>query len=388
MLLAACSGASAGAERDELARRQAERASLWISESVQLRAGDQTWTVRRVDLGARVIPASGADPLRYDIDRAVLADQLDSIAPSIARPAVPGSIDPATLRITPHVPGSALDVDRSIPHVADALVRGDPVILLAISDVLPASGIVPEGISFASVVGEFTTRFRRYGAYRSRGRNVETAARALDGAIVPARGVLSFNDRVGARNRANGYRMAPVIQEGELVDGMGGGVCQVSSTLFAAAFYAGLDIVEHTPHSRPSTYIMAGLDATVVWPDVDLKLENPFDFPLVVRATVDEDQLTVQLLGHAKPRSVELERRVGRRRPYDERREDDPELPYGTEEVSQEGMDGRTVWRTRRITEGSRMWEEEAVIVYPPTDRIVQVGIGPPAVEPLEVAAQ
>jgi vancomycin resistance protein YoaR len=386
LVLAACSGASGVAEREDRARREAERASAWIAESVRLEAGGQSWTFARVDLGARVIPATTNEALRYDIDRAVLADRLDSLAPSLARPAIPGRIDAATLAITPHVVGAALDVDRSMPHVESALVRGDPVILLAVDEVLPSEGIVPEGLSFAAVVGEYTTRFRRYGSYRGRGRNVETAARSLDGAIIPARGVLSFNERVGPRTRDAGYRMAPVIQDGELVDGMGGGVCQVSSTLFAASFFGGLDIVEHTPHSRPSTYIMAGLDATVVWPDVDLKLENPFDFPLVVRARIEEDQLTIQLLGTERPRTVEIVRRVGRRRAFEERREDDPAIPFGTEEVKQEGIAGRTVFRTRRVTEGARTWEEEAVVTYPPTDRIVLVGVGPPVLEPVAIA--
>ncbi|HBQ18791.1 MAG TPA: hypothetical protein DEF51_49255, partial [Myxococcales bacterium] len=95
---------------------------------------------------------------------------------------------------------------------------------------------------------------------RDRSHTLAVAARALDGATVPPMGQLSFNDQVGARSRDAGYREAHVIVDGEMVDGLGGGVCQVASTLHAAAFLGGLDVIDHVPHSRPSAYIPMGLD--------------------------------------------------------------------------------------------------------------------------------
>ena len=106
-----------------------------------------------------------------------------------------------------------------------------------------------------------------------------------------------FNDVVGPRDEANGYKVAPVIAQGELVDGIGGGTCQIAGTLHGAAFFAGLDIVERHPHTRPSFYIKMGLDATVVYPTITLRLRNSFDHPVVLHETVRDGLVRAEVLG-------------------------------------------------------------------------------------------
>ncbi|MCF6287340.1 MAG: VanW family protein [Candidatus Hydrogenedentes bacterium] len=107
---------------------------------------------------------------------------------------------------------------------------------------------------------------------------VQPAAAKLDGAILEPGGILSFNERVGARGREEGFEPAPVIASGRLRQGMGGGVCQVSTTLHVAAIRAGLVVIERRPHSRPSHYVDPGLDATVVYGRFDYRIENPYPF--------------------------------------------------------------------------------------------------------------
>lgn len=228
---------------------------------------------------------------------------------------------------------------------------------------------------FDRVLATAETRYRRW--KRGRAHNVELSAARLDGAVLEPGGLLSFNDRVGPRSRRAGFRRAPVIIGGELTDGLGGGVCQTASTLHAAAWNAGLDVVEHQPHSRPSGYIRMGLDATVVWPRVDLKLRNPFEFPVLVRAeTTDDGRLAIRLLGAEAPREVESDFRVLARRAFGERFVDDPELPLGEVEVSQEGMEGATVERIRVVREGGEATTILDVVRYPPTDRVIRIGTG------------
>ena len=82
--------------------------------------------------------------------------------------------------------------------------------------------------------------------------------------------------------KKKGYRVAPVISGGELIDGLAGGMCQIASTLHAAAFFAGLGNRAQHAHSRPSVYIPMGLDSTVVYPQSILKLRNPYDFPVII----------------------------------------------------------------------------------------------------------
>ena len=105
--------------------------------------------------------------------------------------------------------------------------------------------------------------------------------RKINGVVLKPGEEWSFNGTVGERSQKTGYKIAHVITAGEMVDGLAGGTCQISTTLFGAAFFAGLDIVKTTNHSRPSAYTPLGFDATVVWPNTDLKLKNPYDFPVV-----------------------------------------------------------------------------------------------------------
>lgn len=221
-------------------------------------------------------------------------------------------------------------------------------------------------------LGTYRTSLARSSSGRAT--NVRQAARALHGATVPAGGTLSFNEQIGPRTYRRGYRSAPVIANGEVTQGLGGGVCQVSSTLYAAAYFAGLSFDKHQPHSRPSHYIPAGLDAAVAWPRGDLVVENPFSFPVLIEAWVTEDLLTVTLWGEGQPRRVTVSRRVRRGKPHEERVESDPAMRAGRRRVTQRGRPGRVVRRVRTITEGERLWRESDRIVYPPVTEIVHVG--------------
>lgn len=211
---------------------------------------------------------------------------------------------------------------------------------------------------------------------RDRSHNLNVAAGYLDGAVIPARGRLSFNDTVGARSRERGYRDAHVIVDGEMVDGLGGGVCQVASTLHAAAFLAGFEMVEHHPHSRPSAYIPMGLDATVVWPRVDLVLANPFPFEVRVRAWAEGGQMVVELSGARRAVVVDWRRETLETEPWSDRFVEDETVSPGEQVISQRPIRGFTILRERTIQDGNGVHLEERRIVYPPTDRIIRVAPG------------
>ena len=135
-------------------------------------------------------------------------------------------------------------------------------------------------------------------------KNIKLAASQIDGYTIQPGAVFSFNDVVGIRTTKRGYVTAPVLLQGRRTDDLGGGVCQVSSTLHAAAVEAGLVIVERLPHSLVPKYIDPGYDATVAFPasceikdgpcrKLDLKIKNPFDHPVTIKAIVT-DQVSVQ----------------------------------------------------------------------------------------------
>jgi hypothetical protein len=127
----------------------------------------------------------------------------------------------------------------------------------------------PEAAVFGVHLGNYSTLYAYQGPHAPRAHNIERIARLFDFAAASFIGpgdLWSFNVVVGPRTEDNGFVFAPTIFLGEVMDDVGGGTCQVSSTIFAAALRAGLDVIERTPHSRPSKYIDKGLDATVSYP--------------------------------------------------------------------------------------------------------------------------
>ena len=132
-------------------------------------------------------------------------------------------------------------------------------------------------------------------------------AELIDGALVAPGARFSFNETTGERNAAKGFEEAPVIINGELQSGIGGGVCQVSTTVFNAAFEAGLSIDRRTNHALYISHYPLGRDATVNYPDIDLVFTNDTDRWLLVRTFVGAGSLTVNLYGTPQNRRVETE---------------------------------------------------------------------------------
>src|SRR5205085_341068 len=136
-----------------------------------------------------------------------------------------------------------------------------------------------------------------YGGEANRIHNVELVAHLVDGHVIAPGAVFSFNQATGARTAAKGFKVAPVIINGELKTGLGGGVCQVSTTVFNAAYEAGLPIVARTNHALYISHYPQGRDATVNYPDTDLKFVNDTGHWLLLRTWVGSSSLTVALYG-------------------------------------------------------------------------------------------
>jgi hypothetical protein len=197
--------------------------------------------------------------------------------------------------------------------------------------------------------------------------------------VIEPGGRFSFNQTVGRRTEAEGYRTAPVITEGELVDGMAGGACQLSSTLFSAAFFAGLELESSRPHTRPSSYIKMGLDAAVAYPGTDLVLKNPYPFPVVIHFKVSQGKVAVRILGQKRPwRKVVFEREIKETIPFRTEVRQAKHIPRGYRFVSQVGVPGFKVERRRLFySAGSNPDKvEKREVKYPPTTQYILEGTG------------
>ncbi|MEN9202023.1 MAG: VanW family protein [Thermostichus sp. DG_1_6_bins_120] len=127
--------------------------------------------------------------------------------------------------------------------------------------------------------------------------NIRQAAQALDGVYIQPEATFSFNRVVGPRRLERGYLPAPVFMVAETVDSLGGGICQVSSSLYNAALLAGLEVVERHPHYTAVESVPAGLDATVWYGLADLRLRNPFPWPVRLRVNIRGQNLVVTVRG-------------------------------------------------------------------------------------------
>jgi vancomycin resistance protein YoaR len=157
----------------------------------------------------------------------------------------------------------------------------------------------------------YTTSLK--GRKKAQIRNATLAARALEGQVIKAGKVFSYNAVVSANDADNdtGYVPAPVSVEGTMVPALGGGVCQTSTTLYNAALLAGLEVLERHPHTIAPKYVPPGRDAAVAWPGVDLRLRNPYAFPVRLSAKVVGERLSVEVVGErGRASEIVLETRV------------------------------------------------------------------------------
>lgn len=144
-----------------------------------------------------------------------------------------------------------------------------------------------------------------------RTKNIELAVHSIQGYTLKPDKIFSFNRVVGSRSVRRGFRPAPVLFQDKKSIQVGGGICQVSSTLYNAVLLADMEILERSRHSSPVSYLPLGLDATVAYGYKDFKFRNQHPFPVVIDASLSEDILTVSILGEEKlPYEVDLTTRV------------------------------------------------------------------------------
>jgi vancomycin resistance protein YoaR len=202
-------------------------------------------------------------------------------------------------------------------------------------------------------IAEYSTSYKTSSANRRH--NVELAAAKLDGAKIDAGGSLSFNGVVGERTVENGFLNAKIILDGEYVEGTGGGVCQVSTTLFCAALYGGLD-TDSRNHSLPSSYVPAGFDAMVTSVS-DLVLRNPTDSAVYVDSSYKNSILTFSVYGKKSAYEIKVDSVFVSSIPCREY-----ETVYGAEKkIIREPKNGSVYKTVRSFLDGGKTVAEESV---------------------------
>jgi vancomycin resistance protein YoaR len=270
------------------------------------------------------------------------------------------------------------DLDKLKKDITEVLYKNKHEVVLSLVPAAPALTTADlESMKVNGLLAGYTTKFDT--AKVNRTYNVGVAAQALDGLLVMPGQVVSFNEVVGPRSSEAGYKIAPVIINDEFVDDIGGGVCQVSTTLFNSVLLANLEIEERYCHSLPVSYVPMGRDATVSYGSLDFKFSNSTADYLYLKTNVQGDQLTIKIYGNtAYKRDVSIESQVTDEIEPGVVYENDPNLPRGTQVVKKEGSTGYRAYMERVVYLNGKEEKRDAPIYssYNAKNMVIAVGTG------------
>lgn len=226
----------------------------------------------------------------------------------------------------------------------------------------------------------YTTNFKTWEINRSH--NLNTAASRLNKAVIAPQQIFSFNTHVGMRTTEQGYRDAMVIVGGKFEPGLGGGICQVSSTLYNTCLLAGMEIVERSNHNLAVSYVPLGQDATVVYGALDFKFKNNTGYPIYIRAVTNGGQLTVNIYGDLDfKKNIKITNSVEQVFDFKTTIVSDPTLAAGTEKIDHNGQPGYVVssFRTYYDKSGQMIKTDKlARDRYLPLDKLILRGPSAP----------
>lgn len=358
---------------------QAETARKILSKPLVLTVpaieGDegQTWTIAPEDLASMLTIYRAEDDqgenraYQIGVNEGLFNVYLSSLAPGLYVYPVNARFifndDTRQLEVLePAVIGRNLDVDASIDHINEALLGGAHEIVLNFTTLTPAvtDDSTGEDLGITELVREYTSYF--HGSGPSRVQNIRAASARFHGLLIAPWETFSMAQALGNISLDSGYAEAPIIYAGQTIQGIGGGVCQVSTALFRTAFFAGFPIVERYAHSYRVSYYellsngardpnLAGLDATVYVPIVDLKFTNDTDHWILMETYVGNVSLTWKFYSTSDGRTVSWQTTgptnvVAAPEPL---YRENPDLPQGTIKQVDYAADGADVSVTRTV---------------------------------------
>jgi vancomycin resistance protein YoaR len=361
-----------------------------LSAPVELRAGKTTISVPPYRIAHLLdLPSGGRTDLRIG------GLDADSFFRKLGKTV---SSRPHDARFEP-VPGSIKLVPATVGRAVNGPATADTILRAALSRVNRTARLVVEQtqpklttaaakeMGIKEIVGEYTTE---YGGIANRIHNVQLVAHLIDNHYVKPGQEFSFNNTTGERTADKGFLEAPVIINGELQTGLGGGVCQVSTTLFNAAYEAGLKITSRTNHALYISHYPLGRDATVNYPDTDLRFVNDTDHWLLLRTFVGSSSLTVVLYGTSPHRKVETSAApLVTTGGIPIKKTKDPELALGEKVIEEYGAPSRATSVERKVysADGDLLYDNTWYSSYRGEYRVVRIGTKAPE-QPVEKPAK
>jgi vancomycin resistance protein YoaR len=321
-------------------------------------------------------------PIRLTYDEETINQRLAVIGQEIWCPPRNARPDPQTKKVVPEESGQELDIPATRARLLDAWRGGEPRAFAVIKTIPPATTVASlRRLGLRHLLASFSSTFDP--EQEGRVHNIRMAATLLDGTLLLPGEVFSFNTVVGPRTLERGFRAAPEIVNQEMVWGVGGGICQVSSTLYNAALLSGLQIVERRPHSRPLGYIGLGRDATVYYGAIDFRFANTHPFPILLSSEVVGNRVSLSIWGSGElPVMYTVVTEVSEVLPAGEVIENDPSMPLGESVLLREGREGRRVetWLVALEADGSETWRQRiSQDLYPPQPSVLRQNLTDPS---------
>ncbi|MGI5997521.1 MAG: VanW family protein [Lutispora sp.] len=282
-------------------------------------------------------------------------------------------------QITDEKPGSRLDQEKAVNMISEAIDSKSIANVELPVEVIDAEITRADLSNITDKLGEYSTSFNA--SNESRSYNIKLATKSVTDVLVRPGETFSLNKTIGPRLAKYGYRTAKVIINNEYVDGIGGGICQVSSTLYNAALLANLKIVERKNHSLPSSYIAMGRDATISGDYIDFKFMNNTPYPLYIYGEVKSNQVRFSIYGknENKGRQIKIKTEILKKIEPKIKIIEDSSLPVGTKIVEKKAIPGYVVRSYRVIVENGKevLVEPLYTDTYRASDGVTRVGTKP-----------
>lgn len=230
--------------------------------------------------------------------------------------------------------------------------------------------------AFPDLLATYSTTFSTKNTNRST--NIRLATQKINGVVLMPGETFSYNQVVGKRTTANGFKVAAVYSNGEVSEGVGGGICQVSSTLYNAVLFSNLEVTERRNHTFHTGYVPAGQDATVSWGAPDFKFKNNRNYPIRIVATVSGGKITTKIYGlkQADDYTVKISSSIVGSIPYKTTYKTDSSLGAGNTKVIQKGSNGLKSVTYKILYQNGKEVSREVISrdTYQPHNQIIARG--------------
>ena len=330
----------------------------------------------------QILDAFLSDPwaVAYTIDAAtsvsdIAALDIQKIYDEVYTDPANATLDPENdYAIVPSVTGVSFDLEAAKSALEAAEEGSEVTIDLVFTDPEIDTANLEEHL-FQDTLGSYSTNVSGSSGRRS---NVKLAAEFCDGTILLPGETFSYNGTVGQRTKARGFSEAPAYQNGQTIQEVGGGICQTSSTLYAACLYANLEITERHNHSFASSYIGLGMDATVSWGGPDYQFTNNTPYPIKVVGSYANGKVTMSIVGtKTDDITVKITSETLETIPYSVKTQHDSSLDDGESKVITTPYTGYKVQTYRKLYDGEGNLissEPEAYSYYKARDKVIAQG--------------